>query len=109
LACPEVFTWHPIEECVELLDKSKYSRLAPNPVETNDSASNAVVTDSDANDSIDQVQIRVNLGNSDPRIFKFNEFCELLNPSYVPRFKNLISGYCKLFGKTLSKRILIKF
>ncbi len=106
MACPEVFTWHPIEECVELLDKSKYSRLAQ---ETCNAASNAILTDWDANDSIDEVQIKVKLGNSNPRIFKFNEFCQLLNPDYVPRFKDLISGYCKLFGKTLSKRIIIKF
>jgi hypothetical protein len=110
LACPEVFTWHPIEECAEILDRSKYSRLAPSNTQgAGDVASNAILTDSDAIDSIDEVKIKVKLGNRDPQVLKVNEFCEFLNSSYVPRFKHLINGYCRLFGKTLSKRILIKF
>lgn len=28
LLCPEVYTWHPIEYCLELLDKNNYARFA---------------------------------------------------------------------------------
>lgn len=28
LLCPEVFSWHPVEECSPKLDKNKYSRFA---------------------------------------------------------------------------------
>lgn len=31
LLCPEVYTWHPIELCIPLLEQSKYSRLNKDP------------------------------------------------------------------------------
>lgn len=31
LLCPEVYTWHPIESCLPLLERSKYSRLNEDP------------------------------------------------------------------------------
>lgn len=31
LLCPETYTWHPLEECLPILEKSKYSRLNPDP------------------------------------------------------------------------------
>lgn len=37
LLCPETYMWYPIEHCLPLLDKQKYSRLEPDPsaVDTN--------------------------------------------------------------------------
>lgn len=31
LLCPEVYSWHPIEYCIPLLERSKYSRLNEDP------------------------------------------------------------------------------
>jgi arginine-tRNA-protein transferase len=98
LLCPEVFDWHPLEYCIELLEKSKYVRFAKREQK-----------DQDENKSIDNVRIRMKLGGSDTRILKFNDFKNFLNESYVSHFQNLIEGYCKLFGKGVSQRVLIKF
>ena len=98
LACPEVFTWHPIEECLKKLETKKYSRFAPE-------SSN----DSNENTEIDSIKIRVKFRDSEMKIFKFSEFCTFLNPSFVEQFNNLIKGYSKLFGKSFSQNVLIKF
>ena len=99
LLCPETYTWHPIEKCVELLDHSKYCRFAaPDDV------------DQDQNEKIDDVKIRLKLReNSEIKVFRFREFCEILNPSFVPQFTHLVTGYCKLFGSKFSSGVLIKF
>ena len=98
LLCPEVHSWHPIEYCFELLDTKKYSRFAE---------ANAI--DSESFNKISDINIRAKFRDSEPRIFKFNEFCRFLNASFVPQFTHLITGYCKLFGSEFSKRVLIKF
>ncbi len=97
LLCPEVYSWHPIEICVDLLEKNKYSRFAAKDI-----------NELDKNDSVNDVRIRVKLGK-DTRIFKFSDFCEYLNRGYVPQFRHLIEGYCRLFGNKFSKHVLIKF
>lgn len=47
LLCPETYTWHPIELCLPLLDRNKYSRLEPN----------SAVKDIDAIDSVNEVSM----------------------------------------------------
>lgn len=47
LLCPEAYTWHPIERCLPLLDKNKYSRLEPN----------SSVKDSDAIENVNEVSM----------------------------------------------------
>lgn len=99
LLCPEIYTWHPIEMCVELLERKKYSRFA-----------NKDAIERDKTESVNDVRIRVKFSkDSGVKIFKFGDFCEYLNPGYVPQFRHLIEGYCKLFGNEFSKNVLIKF
>lgn len=78
---PEVFTWYPIEQCVKLLDKNKYSRFAPNK-----SDDETVVTkDLDKCENIDDIKIKVKFKGSDVYLLKFSEFCQLLDESFVPQ------------------------
>lgn len=107
LLCPEVYTWHSIEKCIVLLDKNKYNRFAS--FEKTENCPNEPLKDIDENDSIDNVKIRVKFRESDTKILKFGDFCDYLNPDFVPSFIHLIQGYCKLFGKKVANRILIKF
>lgn len=98
LQCPQVFTWHPIKECLKKLETNKYSRFA---------AESEI--DSDENTEIDSIKIRVKFRDTEMKIFNFSEFCNFLNPSFVEQFNNLIRGYTKLFGKRFSQKVLIKF
>lgn len=98
LACPETFTWHKIEKCIELIEKNKYSRFSL-PSET----------ESDQFTDLDEVRIRAKFRDTEARIFTFKEFCRFLNKGFVPQFTHLVNGYCKLFGRQFSKRVLIKF
>jgi hypothetical protein len=114
LLCPEVYTWHPIENCILLLEKNKYSRFAPTAASEavgSSSSSNVVeiIRDQDSNDDIEEVRIRIKFRDNETKVVKFNDFCQFLNESFVPQFKRLIEGYCKLFGKKFSHRVLIKF
>ena len=68
-----------------------------------------VIKDQDSNESVEHVRIRIKFRDSETRILKFNDFCNFLNENFVPQFKRLIEGYCKLFGKKFSSRVLIKF
>ena len=97
LSCPEAFTWHPIEKCSVLLEKSKYSRFD----EDNSNEPDEV--------NIEHVKIRVKFRDSEMKIFQLEEFCDYLNESYIPHFRKLVHGYSKLFGKQFSDRVLIKF
>jgi hypothetical protein len=113
--CPEAFSWHPIEYCIELLEKAKYSRFSQSSSNLNSTASSTKTTSTvsaSANKTefdINNVKIRVKFKESDTRIVAFTEFCEFLNPNFIPQFKRLIDGYCCLFGPEFSKRVLIKF
>jgi hypothetical protein len=96
---PEVYSWHPIETCVPKLESNKYSRFAElSVVDTNESS-----------DDISQIKIRVKFQMSEMRIFKFSEFCQFLNESFVPQFTSLVRGYSQLFGREFSNNVLIRF
>ena len=98
LVCPETFTWHPIEYCFELIEKNKYSRFSPShEVDENEFG------------DLKDVKIRAKFRDAEARIFTFKEFCRFLNKDFVPQFTHLITGYCKLFGRQFSRRVLIKF
>ena len=97
LTCPETFTWHPIETCSALLEKNKYCRFG----EENSNEPDEV--------NIEHIKIRVKFRDSEMKIFGLEEFCGYLNESYIPHFRRLVQGYCKLFGKQFSDRVLIKF
>ena len=98
LLCPEAYSWHTIEFCLELLNKKKYCRFSDKDVKDNDLFKNT-----------NDISIRAKFRESESRVFKFNEFCRFLNSSFVPQFTHLINGYCKLFGCEFSKRVIIKF
>ncbi|XP_052122954.1 arginyl-tRNA--protein transferase 1 isoform X2 [Frankliniella occidentalis] len=91
LLCPETYTWHPIEECLPLLDKKKYSRLEPNPS----------VVDGNAFDNINELVVFYDL-----------------RPMYYSRYRELRGGsndledeevlhYAQLVGRTCAKRVLL--
>ncbi|RNA23215.1 arginyl-tRNA-- transferase 1-like isoform X2 [Brachionus plicatilis] len=103
LLCPEVYTWHPIEECIKILNTSKYSRFAPR-----EKGNHTITEDQDQIENVENVKIKFSVrGHS--RMINFQEFCNFLNPNYIPEFTNLVLNYCKLFGKTVSERIVINF
>ena len=103
---------------MELIDKNKYSRFAPT-VESETSVSKSssrsinsvveVLKDQDVIDSIENVSIRIKFKDNETKILKFSDFCPFLNEKFVPQFTRLIEGYCRLFGKRFSERVLIKF
>lgn len=103
MLCPEVFTWHPIEECIKLLNTNKYSRFAPKN-KTNES----ITEDQDKIENIDNVKINLNLNDRQTQL-RFIDFCKFLKPDTVQEFNHLVFNYCKLFGKEVSERILINF
>lgn len=98
LLCPEAFSWHPIDHCFKLLSIKKYSRFSDKDAK-----------DVDLFKDINEIKIRGKFRESEPKVFRFNEFCRFLNASFVPQFSHLINGYCKLFGRDFSKRVLINF
>jgi hypothetical protein len=98
LLCPEAFSWHPIEFCFELLDKKKYNRFSDKDAKDQDQFRN-----------INEINIRAELPGTGSRDYKFSEFCHYLRESFLPQFYHLINGYCVLFGRKFSKRVLLKF
>ncbi len=81
------------------MNKRKYNRLNPDKN----------VQDVDNIENINNVKIRVKFKGSKEESMKFSSFITCLNPSYVKQFKDLVAGYCKLFGKEFSKNVYIKF
>ncbi|XP_034241054.1 arginyl-tRNA--protein transferase 1 isoform X4 [Thrips palmi] len=89
LLCPETYTWHPIERCLPLLDKNKYSRLEPNPS----------VKDIDAIENVNEVVV-------------FHD----LRPMYYGQYRDLAGSssedeevlhYAQLVGKNCAKKMLL--
>ncbi len=70
---PEVYTWHRIEECLKKLETVKYSRFA-----------DTSAVDTNKCEDVRDVMIKVQFRNSEPTIVKFDQFCDMLTPSYVP-------------------------
>lgn len=103
MLCPEVYTWHPIEECIKLLNANKYSRFAPRG-----KSDQAITEDQDQIDNIDNVKIKLTIGE-EMKIINFKDFCTFLRTDFIPEFEYLVLNYCKLFGKKVSERIKIKF
>ncbi|CAF0861478.1 unnamed protein product [Brachionus calyciflorus] len=106
LLCPEMFTWHPIEYCVPLLNLKKYCRLALNENENNQSAN---TEDQSKIDNIDNVNIKIRLERNRTRNMKFKDLRNYLSPDHANEFIHMIRGYCNLFGKSVSDEIIIKF
>lgn len=82
-----------------MLEASKYSRFAD---------TSATDTNQQGED-VSQIKIRVKFAMSEMRLFKFSEFCQFLNESFVPQFTSLVRGYSKLFGREFSNNVLIRF
>ncbi|KAK3914593.1 Arginyl-tRNA--protein transferase 1 [Frankliniella fusca] len=91
LLCPETYTWHPIEECLPLLDRKKYSRLETNPN----------VMDANTFDNINELVVFYDL-----------------RPMYYGRYRELkgscndledeeVLHYAQLVGRTCAKRMLL--
>ena len=74
---------------------------------------NPIVAPSNAgneeNIDVKDVKIRVKFNDSKTEMIKFEKFCDFLEESFVPQFTRLITGYCQLFGKKFSERVLIRF
>lgn len=100
LLCPETYTWHRIENCLELLNKQKYNRLNADL-----NAKDTDEFDGDLND----IRIRKGSDSSSSQVISFKEFLKYIRRDYVNEIKFLMNGYCKLFGKQLLKNIYIKF
>jgi hypothetical protein len=97
LLCPEVYTWHPIEQCRPKLTTTKYSRLNPDL--------NAKDEDLSENFEIGLVKTRF-LSDTYHDLY-FKDFSEILNPVYEKYFSDLIGSFRVLFGDTISKRVYI--
>ncbi|KAJ1526140.1 hypothetical protein ONE63_009301 [Megalurothrips usitatus] len=91
LLCPETYTWHPISQCLVLLDKNKYSRLEPDPA----------VVDVNADVNLNELVVFYDL-----------------RPVYYRRYRELkgncdesedeeVLHYARLVGRICAKRILL--
>jgi len=98
LLCPEAFTWHPIEDCIPLIENRKYSRLNPD----------AKDKDIDVVESIDEVKIKTDEGDSHV-ILPYKDFISLVSRRHRPKVKENVEGYGQLFGKQLLNNVYLKF
>ncbi|CAM6000605.1 unnamed protein product [Sphagnum balticum] len=91
LLCPEVFNWHPIEDCLPKLDKQKYCRFE---------AENSTLKDEDGFDVADH-QIMI-LNNRNVKTFaeykldisRYNNRIDIENDKNVKEFGKLVGKKC---------------
>ncbi|XP_074643511.1 arginyl-tRNA--protein transferase 1-like isoform X2 [Tubulanus polymorphus] len=91
LLCPEVYTWHPIEECKPLLHINKYSRFEKPGKE-------------DPNGSIDVDKVMVLY---ERQMMPYSVYKALKFKGTAVRDKMEVKQYASLVGKTCSQKILL--
>ncbi|XP_054267568.1 arginyl-tRNA--protein transferase 1-like isoform X1 [Macrosteles quadrilineatus] len=89
LLCPEVYTWHPIEYCIPLLEKSKYSRFNEDP---------------NAKDTDQVVDINLVTVLYHHRAMTYHQYISL-SPSNTQ--KEEVEQYASLVGNKLSRKMLL--
>ena len=94
LLCPETYTWHPLPSCIDLLDKSAYSRLDPDP--------NRV----DKDLVVDMTQLGV-LYCRQATSYAFYQSILEDDGEDKDRDKEEVVEYSSLVGNTLAKRMLL--
>lgn len=90
LLCPEVFSWHPIEECSPRLDKNKYSRFADPDKE-----------DEGGRVDLDSVMILHR------RMAMTYQQYKLLNPKTKTQHDDVVRKYAGFVGRSCASRMLL--
>ncbi|XP_062580443.1 arginyl-tRNA--protein transferase 1-like isoform X1 [Saccostrea cucullata] len=90
LLCPEVYSWHPIEECAPKLDQNRYSRFAEPGKE-----------DEEGKVELDKVMIL------HKRMAMTYEQYKLLNPRKQTTHDNVIRKYSSFVGRSCATRMLL--
>lgn len=95
LLCPEVRTWHPIQQAMKLLDVNKYSRL--NPDET--------VVDEESRGICDQAIGVVIAGHGTSNYFRYQDL-KSEDPD-LPTTEQKVREYASLVGRKAVKSLLL--
>lgn len=90
LLCPEVFSWHPIEECSPKLDKNRYSRFADPDKE-----------DEGGRVDLDSVMILHR------RMAMTYQQYKLLNPKTKTQHDDVVRKYAGFVGQSCATRMLL--
>ncbi|XP_048771474.2 arginyl-tRNA--protein transferase 1-like isoform X2 [Ostrea edulis] len=90
LLCPEVYSWHPIEECVPKLDESKYSRFAESGKE-----------DEDGNLELDEVMVLHRR-----MMMSYGQYKQL-NPQRKESQDTAVRKYAGFVGQDCARRMLL--
>lgn len=90
LLCPEVFSWHPIEECSPKLDKNRYSRFADPDKE-----------DEGGRVDLDSVMILHR------RMAMTYQQYKLLNPKTKTQHDDVVRKYAGFVGRSCATRMLL--
>uniref|UniRef100_A0A1Q3F740 Arginyl-tRNA--protein transferase 1 n=1 Tax=Culex tarsalis TaxID=7177 RepID=A0A1Q3F740_CULTA len=92
LLCPEVYSWHPLDQrVIGLLDRSKYSRLNEDPA----------AEDTNRTKSVDVKNVLILHGSS------YQRYSSYLKDIGSPELEPNVITYAKLVGKVCSSRMLL--
>ncbi|CAF1414654.1 unnamed protein product [Rotaria magnacalcarata] len=91
LLCPETYTWHRIEKCVQLLNSHKYARFESDPTKV----------DEDEENNIEQLQMRIGRQIMTPLNL------QAYNEKYFFLVLDCLKIFAKFAGRICSNRIII--